>query len=124
MIVSPPLASASPVAPRWHLALRSLFRGTPVWAFRAGMYFIQSSEVKRMNVDPIVGVRATNDIDYAAGRGIGSHAQQRLDVLVPEHPGRPGHPGRPDQAEHREPPGGTPLPVYVYFHGGGWTSGD
>ncbi|MEF2976679.1 alpha/beta hydrolase [Subtercola sp. YIM 133946] len=95
-------AAAPPVAPAWHLALRSLFKGTPVWAFRAGMFVIQNSETKRMNVDPVAGVRQTTDIDYA-GHG---HPQQRLDVLVAD-----------DTAAGAKP-------VYIYLHGGGWTSGD
>ncbi|CAN5120151.1 hypothetical protein BH09ACT6_BH09ACT6_14910 [soil metagenome] len=92
------------VAPsRLYLALRRVFKGTPVWAFRFGMFLVQNSEEKRMNVDPIAGIAETKDIDYAGG----GHSAQRLDVLVPET--------RADD---------DALPVYVYFHGGGWTSGD
>ncbi|GGF17529.1 alpha/beta hydrolase [Subtercola lobariae] len=100
--------AASP--PGWHLALRSLFKGTPVWAFRAGMFLIQSSETKRMNVDPIAGVRETNDIAYV-GDG---HPLHRLDVLAPETLA----------ADEVATDARAELPVYIYFHGGGWTSGD
>ncbi|UFS59689.1 alpha/beta hydrolase [Subtercola endophyticus] len=103
-VVSAASSTVTSAVPGWHLVLRSIFKGTPVWAFRAGMFFIQGSETKRMNVDPIEGVRATNDIDYV-GDG---HASHRLDVLAPEAPVASS----------------DALPVYVYFHGGGWTSGD
>ncbi|PPF77643.1 alpha/beta hydrolase [Subtercola sp. Z020] len=66
------------------------------------MFLIQRGETRRMNVDPVGGVAHTDDIDYA-GSG---HPAQRLDVIVPT-----------DAA-------GTLLPVYIYLHGGGWTSGD
>jgi acetyl esterase len=58
-------------------------------------------ERRRFNHDPIEDVEYSMDIDYV-GDGIRNH---HLDVIVPH--GRRG-----------------PLPVYVYFHGGGWTSGD
>jgi acetyl esterase/lipase len=58
-------------------------------------------ETRRFNAQPIETVDYTFDVDYV-GDGIRQH---RLDVIVPhDHEG--------------------PLPVYVYFHGGGWTSGD
>jgi acetyl esterase len=58
-------------------------------------------ELRRFSADPIDAIDYRLDIDYV-GDGMRDH---RLDVL------------RPRGAE-------TPLPVYVYFHGGGWTSGD
>ncbi|MCU1443114.1 MAG: esterase [Cryobacterium sp.] len=62
---------------------------------------LAAREANRLNVDPIHDVDYHFDIDYA-GDGSRSH---RLDVLVPHNVSEP-------------------LPVYVYFHGGGWTSGD
>jgi acetyl esterase len=58
-------------------------------------------ENRRFNADPISTVDYTLDIDYV-GDGATSHT---LDVIVPRL-------------------GASLLPVYVYFHGGGWTSGD
>ncbi|MBW4042704.1 MAG: alpha/beta hydrolase [Acidobacteria bacterium] len=58
-------------------------------------------ELRRFNVDPVRTVDYRLDVDYA-GDGLPQH---RLDVLTPRP--RPGA-----------------APVYVYFHGGGWTSGD
>jgi acetyl esterase len=58
-------------------------------------------ELRRFNLEPIESVDYVLDLDYV-GDGIRQH---RLDVIAP-----------------RETSG--PLPVYVYFHGGGWTSGD
>ena len=66
-------------------------------------------EEARFNVDPVTGVDYVHDIDFV-GDGIRAHL---LDVITPargEHSEHGGHCG--------------PLPVYVYFHGGGWTSGD
>jgi acetyl esterase/lipase len=65
------------------------------------MASLAPGERKRFNTEPIDTVDYTLDIDYV-GDGIRQH---RLDVIVPH-----------------DAPG--PLPVYVYFHGGGWTSGD
>ncbi|TXN31645.1 alpha/beta hydrolase [Lacisediminihabitans profunda] len=59
------------------------------------------SERVRLNVDPITTVDYVSDVDFV-GDGIREH---RLDVISPKE-------------SH------GPLPVYVYFHGGGWTSGD
>ena len=73
----------------------------PVWAWRALMHRVSAGERHRFNAEPIDAVDYHFDLDYV-GDGIRDH---RLDVLVPH-----------------EAPG--PLPVYVYFHGGGWTSGD
>lgn len=58
-------------------------------------------ELRRFNIDPITDVDYTHDVDYG-GDGIRAH---RLDVIAPRATV-------------------DPLPVYVYFHGGGWTSGD
>ena len=58
-------------------------------------------ELRRFNTNPITSVEYTLDVDYV-GDGIREH---RLDVIVPKD-------------------ATGPLPVYVYFHGGGWTSGD
>jgi acetyl esterase/lipase len=61
-------------------------------------------EGRHFNAEPIETVDYLLDVDYV-GDGIRSH---RLDVLTPRvHDATAG-----------------PLPVYVYFHGGGWTSGD
>lgn len=65
------------------------------------MAMVMPGEIRRFNAEPVEGVMIDADIDYV-GDGIRGH---RLDVLTPE-----GYKG--------------PLPVYVYFHGGGWTSGD
>lgn len=73
----------------------------PVWVWRALMAQLAPIELRRFNADPIGAVDYVVDVDYA-GDGIRHH---RLDVIVP----------------HRV---AEPLPVYVYFHGGGWTSGD
>ena len=65
------------------------------------MAHLAPGELRRFNADPIDAVDYRLDIDYV-GDGSSEH---RLDVLAP-----------------REVAG--PLPVYLYFHGGGWTSGD
>jgi acetyl esterase len=73
----------------------------PPWLFRAVMAPVMLRESRVFNADPIDSVTYAYDVDYV---GDGSRAH-RLDVITP----------------------GTstgPLPVYVYFHGGGWTSGD
>ncbi|MCU1476281.1 MAG: alpha/beta hydrolase [Subtercola sp.] len=111
------------------------------------MFLTQGSETKRMNVDPIRGLRETRDIEYVAD----GHPLHRLDVLAPQaHASAETQwqtktqlksqsksqsksriqiqtelptPHSPTQAA--ESAGDTAgLPVYVYFHGGGWTSGD
>lgn len=76
-------------------------RRVPVWAWRALMAHVAPRELKRFNAKPLTTVDYEFDIDYV-GDGAADH---RLDVIVPH-----------------EATGG--LPVYVYFHGGGWTSGD
>ena len=53
-------------------------------------------------------MRYWHDIDFV-GDGIRSHL---LDVMAPDA-----------AADHAVDRSGA-LPVYVYFHGGGWTSGD
>jgi len=68
------------------------------------MHAMSKIEVNHLNQDPVEGVRYWHDIDFVGDR-IRSH---RLDVLAPD--------GLTRASE--------PLPVYVYFHGGGWTSGD
>jgi acetyl esterase len=67
------------------------------------MFVLRRTELRRFNRNPVAGIRQANDIDYV-GDGTASH---RLDVISPI-----GGDGE------------APLPVYVYFHGGGWTSGD
>jgi acetyl esterase/lipase len=69
--------------------------------WRALMARISPGEVHKFNAEPVEAVDYHFDVDYV-GDGIRSH---RLDVMVPH-----------------DAPG--PLPVYIYFHGGGWTSGD
>ena len=73
----------------------------PVWVWRIFMAALEPVERRRFNLDPVRGVVGETDIDYV---GAGDR-QQRLDVI------------RPGAAQE------GPLPVYVYFHGGGWTSG-
>lgn len=58
-------------------------------------------ELRRFNADPIETIDYELDVDYVGDRTL----EHRLDVL------------RPRDAHGQ-------LPVYVYFHGGGWTSGD
>ncbi|MDJ0352944.1 MULTISPECIES: alpha/beta hydrolase [Micrococcaceae] len=89
---------------------RNVLRRVPVWTWRVLMHSVRASENSRFNTDPITGVEYFHDIDFV-GDGIRAH---RLDVITP-HP------------EVTAPAGSAAagsLPVYVYFHGGGWTSGD
>jgi acetyl esterase/lipase len=65
------------------------------------MAHVAPGELRRFNAEPIDSVTYSNDIDYV-GDGV---RQQGLDVIAP-----------------KDAPAN--LPVYVYFHGGGWTSGD
>lgn len=65
------------------------------------MAHLAPRELRRFNAVPVDGVEVTRDLDY----GGGGARQQHLDVIAPTGVG-------------------APLPVYVYFHGGGWTSGD
>jgi acetyl esterase/lipase len=59
---------------------------------------------RRLNAMPVRTVDYLLDVDYVGD----SHVGHRLDVLTPHH-----------AVTNDEK-----LPVYVYFHGGGWTSGD
>ncbi|BCW65598.1 hypothetical protein NicSoilB4_03610 [Arthrobacter sp. NicSoilB4] len=88
------------------------------------MHSVKASENSRFNVDPITGVEYFHDIDFV-GDGIRAH---RLDVITPSvvnpspvTPSPAGGAGTDDAGSGSSP--GT-LAVYVYFHGGGWTSGD
>ncbi len=82
---------------------RDLLTRVPVWMWRIFMHSISVVELRHLNADPIKGIRYWHDIDFV-GDHIRSH---RLDVLAPASATPTDH-----------------LPVYVYFHGGGWTSGD
>ncbi|MBU4464954.1 MAG: alpha/beta hydrolase, partial [Actinobacteria bacterium] len=73
----------------------------PVWLWRAAMSAIGPLERRRFERGASRDVVVETDIDYG-GRGC---VEQRLDVIVPLI-----------SADR-------PAPVYVYFHGGGWTSG-
>jgi acetyl esterase/lipase len=73
----------------------------PVWLWRVFMAGLEPFERRRFALGPVYDVESELDIDY---RGLG-RADQRLDVIRPAE--------RVDAS----------LPVYVYFHGGGWTSG-
>ena len=86
---------------------RGLLTRVPVWAWRLFMHAMSKAELRHLNIDPITGIQHWHDIDFV-GDHIRSH---RLDVMAPAR---------------LENAAGTPnnLPVYVYFHGGGWTSGD
>ncbi|GAA4181070.1 hypothetical protein GCM10022287_35800 [Gryllotalpicola koreensis] len=59
---------------------------------------------RKFNAAPVRTVDYLLDIDYVGDH----HPGHRLDVLTPG----------------RATAGSEKLPVYVYFHGGGWTSGD
>lgn len=94
-------------APRGAFAVNRRARGVlqrvPVWVWRLLMHTVNRSELRRFNAEPIDRVRYWYDIDF-----VGDHTHShRLDVMAPA-----------DAAGHES------LPVYVYFHGGGWTSGD
>ena len=73
----------------------------PVWVWRALMLRLAPGEQQKQLATSITSVDYHHDQDYV-GDGLRGH---RLDVLMPR---------QRTQA----------LPVYVYFHGGGWTSGD
>ena len=91
---------------------RGVLRRVPVWTWRLLMLAVSERERAWFNTDPITEVAYAHDIDYA-GDGLPSH---RLDVLTPLE-------GTPP-ALQRPAANAELLPVYVYFHGGGWTSGD
>jgi acetyl esterase len=91
---------------------RKALQRVPVWAWRVMMRSVRTRENTRFNVDPITGVDYFHDLDFA-GDGIRAH---RLDVITPVQSA--GTAAAPDSGIP------VPLPVYVYFHGGGWTSGD
>ena len=95
---------------------RNVLQRVPVWTWRVLMHSVKASENARFNVDPITGVEYFHDIDFV-GDGVRAH---RLDVITPQLPGSTAADG--PTAAGTGPPGA--LPVYVYFHGGGWTSGD
>ena len=94
---------------------RNLLRRVPVWAWRVLMHSVKTSENTRFNVDPIAGVDYVHDIDFV-GDGIRAH---RLDVITPRPIGTTA-----DGTASAATGAPSALPVYVYFHGGGWTSGD
>lgn len=73
----------------------------PVWVWRALMAQLAPGELRRFSAEPIQSVDYRLDVDYV-GDGIREH---RLDLMTPKD-------------------ARGPLPVYIYFHGGGWTSGD
>lgn len=83
-------------------------RRVPVWVWRSLMGALSRHERRTFNAHPITDVDYHLDVDYV-GDGVAAH---RLDVITPRVP---------ENAQSRPAP---PLPVYVYFHGGGWTSGD
>lgn len=85
---------------------RNVLTRVPVWVWRLFMHGVGKVELRALNQDPITGVRYWHDIDFV-GDHIRSHT---LDVIAPADTGGAG--------------AQNPLPVYVYFHGGGWTSGD
>lgn len=81
-----------------------MLRRVPVWVWRMYMHAISKGEQQHLNVDPVAGVLQWHDIDF-----VGDHIRwHRLDVIAPD--GKRAAEGQ--------------MPVYVYFHGGGWTSGD
>ncbi|MEV8133029.1 alpha/beta hydrolase [Pseudarthrobacter oxydans] len=85
--------------------VRGLLRRVPVWSWRLLMAGVSPRERARFNTDPRTDVDYVHDIPYADDGAAG----HRLDVLTPRN-----------TVLH----GNRALPVYVYFHGGGWTSGD
>ncbi|WEO77612.1 alpha/beta hydrolase [Cryobacterium sp. SO2] len=97
-------------APGAHLSHRETgLSRVPVWLWKAIMTRIAPGELHKFNADPIDAVDYNFDLDYV-GDGIRDH---RLDVLVPHA-----------AADTTGATDAAPLPVYIYFHGGGWTSGD
>lgn len=90
---------------------RGALRRVPVWTWRLLMRSVRAREQARFNTDPVTAVAYAHDIDYV-GDSLRAH---RLDVMAPHQPAAPALAPAVD---------GRLLPVYVYFHGGGWTSGD
>lgn len=100
---------------------RKVLQRVPVWTWRVLMHSVKARENSRFNVDPITSVDYFHDIDFV-GDGIRAH---RLDVITPHRAAGTSAGGT--AASATEAPGAGPtglMPVYVYFHGGGWTSGD
>lgn len=91
---------------------RGFVRRVPVWWWRLLMRTVSSREQARFNREPLTEVGYVYNIDYV-GDSLAAH---HLDVLAPVAPPQ----------ERRDGARGDDglLPVYVYFHGGGWTSGD
>ncbi|HJV99667.1 MAG TPA: alpha/beta hydrolase [Arthrobacter sp.] len=87
---------------------RSFVRRVPVWAWRLLMHTVSSRERARFNQEPLTEVDYIHDINYM-GDSLAAH---HLDVITPARDSR-------DRRGKEKA-----LPVYVYFHGGGWTSGD
>ena len=114
----PPHRSAQKPGGTFALArkARNLLQRVPVWTWRVLMHSVKARENSHFNVDPITGVDYFHDIDFV-GDGIRAH---RLDVITPSADGGTETAGA--SAGTGSPAG--ELPVYVYFHGGGWTSGD
>ncbi|GAA2753931.1 alpha/beta hydrolase [Amnibacterium kyonggiense] len=72
-----------------------------VWIWRRVMARVTVRQERRFARHPVDGVQRVLDVAYVDD----GDPEHRLDVLRPA--------GRVE-----------PAPVYVYFHGGGWTSGD
>lgn len=89
-------------------------RRVPVWMWRGLMRAVRRSELARFNADPVTDVDYHLDLDFV-GDGIRAH---RLDVITPKSADSSAGSSAGDSTD------AEPLPVYVYFHGGGWTSGD
>lgn len=91
---------------------RGVVRRVPVWTWRLLMRSVSSRELTRFNSEPLTEVDYVHDINYL-GDKVRAH---RLDVLTPAATAADSLEGRTGREKS--------LPVYVYFHGGGWTSGD
>ncbi|MCL2516869.1 MAG: alpha/beta hydrolase [Microbacteriaceae bacterium] len=74
------------------------------WLWTAMMLPFAPLQSRMLNANPLRSVDYLLDVDYVGDH----HPGHRLDVLTP----------------HRAIENRQKLPVYVYFHGGGWTSGD
>ncbi len=109
-MIPAPRPSRQPSGGAFGMARRARggLRRVPVWAWRALMHSLGPAERTRFNAEPVTGVDYFHDIDFV-GDGIRAH---RLDVITPRG------------ARTATVKDAGPLPVYVYFHGGGWTSGD